>query len=112
MILSMAWTIQAEMEDISLAHSLMPHIREHGFRLDDECVDTPGTIQITPFSVTSGLTDESAVSITVADVDGGSGCFLASNWDMVDQIIDQIEIAAIKSFGDRPSVPATPTLLT
>ncbi len=95
-----------------MTHSIMPYIREHGFRLDDDCVDTPGTIQVTPFPEALGLTDESEVSITVADDDGGSGCFLASSWDMVDQVIDQLEIAAIKAFGDRPSVPETPKLLT
>ena len=95
-----------------MAHSLMPHIREHGFQLNDDCVEAPGLIQIIPFPEASELTDKSEVSITVADTDGGGGCFLVSTWDMVDQIIDQIEIAAIKAFGDRASVPSTPRLLT
>ncbi len=90
----------------------MPHIREHRFQLNDDCVEAPGIIQIIPFPETSGLTDESHVSITVVDTDGGCGSFLASSWDMADQIIDQIEIAAIKAFGDRPSVPSAPYLLT
>ncbi|MBA3569175.1 MAG: hypothetical protein H0W28_07480 [Pyrinomonadaceae bacterium] len=95
-----------------MTNPLRAYIAENGFILYDYSQGSPGSIQIVPFLESAGFTHEPEVAIGVADVEGGCGQFLAASWDTIDQIIDQIEIAAIRTFGDRPSVPETPNLLT
>jgi len=93
-------------------HPVQAYIRDNAFQLSDGCEEELGTIQIIHFPQSAGLTEKGHVAIGVADSSGGCGQFLALDWDAVDQIIDQLEIAAIRTFGDRPSVPVTPPLLT
>ena len=90
----------------------LAYVEEHQFTLHDGIEEAPGVIHIASFPKEAGLTPISVVSIAIADFSGEGGTFLAQDWDAVDQIIDQLEIAAIKAFGDRPSVPETPNLLT
>ncbi len=85
---------------------------ERAFVLNDGIEEAPGVIHIVPFPKEAGRSPISVVSIVIADFTGEGGTFFAQDWDAIDQVIDQLEIAAIKAFGDRPSVPETPKLLT
>jgi hypothetical protein len=113
-LLVVARTIRVKTRRIFVLDSvskLRAHWKENSVVIHDDGEDT-GVVSISPLPLSLGVTDDAMVTIGVGNPTGEAASLLFKSWDSIDNLIDQIEIAAQKAFGDRPVTPVTPNLLT